>query len=209
MPTTFRAQRWHEAKRRCSHCECACRRCVPGQAGCTRTAGLGQSGCTAGRHAVPLGIWDTGQTHQSLREAVYRSRCSGRPFDLEASPADAVPTIPRAFLLSPFRNRGIRAGHIFCPSCDLPSLVVLVYSKEQCVSLRSRGCRCRCWESVRAMPFYCGKRSASICVVLGSKHSSTYSSEYASGCFEPAALHLPAAPLPRDEGLLGQTPTRA
>jgi hypothetical protein len=30
------------------------------------------------------------------------------------------------------------------------------------------------------MPFYCGKRSASICVVLGSKHSSTYSSEYAS-----------------------------
>jgi hypothetical protein len=61
------------------------------------------------------------------------------------------------------------------------------------------------WESVRAMPVYCGKRSASICVVLGSKHSSTYSSEYASGCFEPAALHLPAAPLPRDEGLLGQT----
>jgi hypothetical protein len=36
------------------------------------------------------------------------------------------------------------------------------------------------------MPFYCGKRSASICVVLGSKHSSTSSSEYASGCFEPA-----------------------
>jgi hypothetical protein len=37
------------------------------------------------------------------------------------------------------------------------------------------------------MPFYCGKRSASICVVLGPKKSSTYSSEYASGIFEPAA----------------------
>ena len=56
------------------------------------------------------------------------------------------------------------------------------------------------------MPFCCGKRSASICVVLGPKKSSTYSSEYASGVFEPAALHLPAASLPRDEGLLGQTP---
>src|SRR4029077_8508640 len=63
-------------------------------------------------------------------------------------------------------------------------------------------------ESVRVMPSYCGKRSASICVVLGSKKSSTYSSEYASGFFEPAASHLPAAPLPRDEGLLGQTPRR-
>jgi hypothetical protein len=29
------------------------------------------------------------------------------------------------------------------------------------------------------MPFYCGKRSAGICVVLGPKTSSTYSSEYA------------------------------
>jgi hypothetical protein len=38
------------------------------------------------------------------------------------------------------------------------------------------------------MPFYCGKRSAGICVVLGPKKSSTYSSEYASGFFEPAAL---------------------
>ena len=57
------------------------------------------------------------------------------------------------------------------------------------------------------MPFYCGKRSASICVVLGSAHSSTYSSEYASGCFKSAALHQPAVPLPRDEGLLGQTPS--
>jgi hypothetical protein len=43
------------------------------------------------------------------------------------------------------------------------------------------------------MPFYCGKRSADICVVLGQK-SSTYSSEYASGFFEPAASHLPASP---------------
>jgi hypothetical protein len=57
------------------------------------------------------------------------------------------------------------------------------------------------------MPFYCGNRSASICVVLGSKKSSTYSSEYASGFFEPVASHLPAAPLPRNEGLLGQTPS--
>ena len=54
------------------------------------------------------------------------------------------------------------------------------------------------------MPFYCGKRSASICVVLGLKKSSAYSSEYAFGFFEPAALHLPAAPLPHNEGLLGQ-----
>ena len=57
------------------------------------------------------------------------------------------------------------------------------------------------------MPFYCGKRSAGICVVLGPKKSSTYSSEYASGFFEPAASHLPASPLPRNEGLLGQTPS--
>ena len=56
------------------------------------------------------------------------------------------------------------------------------------------------------MPFYCGKRSAGICFVLGPKQSSTYSSEYASGCFEPAASHLPATPLPRNEGLLGQAP---
>jgi hypothetical protein len=56
------------------------------------------------------------------------------------------------------------------------------------------------------MPFYCGKRSASICVVLGPKKSSTYSSEYASGFFASAASHLLAAPLPRNEGLLGQTP---
>jgi hypothetical protein len=46
------------------------------------------------------------------------------------------------------------------------------------------------------MPFYCGKRSADICVVLGPKTSSTYSSEYACGFFEPAASHLPASPFP-------------
>ena len=57
------------------------------------------------------------------------------------------------------------------------------------------------------MPFYCGKRSAGICVVLGPKKSSTYSSEYTSGLFEPAASHLPASPSPRNEGLLGQTPS--
>ena len=38
------------------------------------------------------------------------------------------------------------------------------------------------------MPFYCGKRAAGICVVLGPKKPSTYSSEYASGFFEPASL---------------------
>ena len=42
-------------------------------------------------------------------------------------------------------------------------------------------------ESVQIMPFYYGKRSASICVVHGPKKSSMYSSEYASGFFEPAA----------------------
>jgi hypothetical protein len=55
------------------------------------------------------------------------------------------------------------------------------------------------------MPFCCGKRSADICVVLGPKKSSTYSSEYASGFFEPAASHLPASPFPRNEGLLRRT----
>jgi hypothetical protein len=87
------------------------------------------------------------------------------------------------------------------------------------------------------MSFYCGKRSADICVVLGPeqsrpphhlggahKHGATYSSHhapstyslgkervlarlgwagvigYASGFFEPAGSHLPASPLPRDEG---------
>jgi hypothetical protein len=41
------------------------------------------------------------------------------------------------------------------------------------------------------MPFYCGKRSVRICVVLGSKKSSTCSSDYASGFFEPCAARLP------------------
>jgi hypothetical protein len=59
------------------------------------------------------------------------------------------------------------------------------------------------------MPVYCGKRSAGICVVVGPKKSSTYSSEYASGFFEPAASHLSAAPSPRNEGLLGQAPRLA
>ena len=63
-----------------------------------------------------------------------RSRRSGRRFDLEASRADAVPTIPRAFLLSPFRNRGIRAGRIFCPSCRLPHLWCQSTPKRPCVS---------------------------------------------------------------------------
>ena len=62
-------------------------------------------------------------------------------------------------------------------------------------------------ESVRIITFYCSERSASSCVVLGPRKSSTYSSEYASGFFEPAASHLPAAPLPRNEGLFGQTPS--
>ena len=44
----------------------------------------------------------------------------------------------------------------------------------------------------------CGERAASICVVLGSKKSSTYCSEYASGFLAPAALHLPAASSPRE-----------
>ena len=63
--------------------------------------------------------------------------------------------------------------------------------------------------------FNCGKRSAGICVVFGSKKSSTHSGEYASGFFEPACLcgarrqavsHLPASPSPRNEGLPRQTP---
>jgi hypothetical protein len=59
------------------------------------------------------------------------------------------------------------------------------------------------------MPFNCGKRSAGIRLVLGPKKSSTYSSEYAFGFFEPAASQLPAAPSLRNEGLLGQTPRLA
>jgi len=56
------------------------------------------------------------------------------------------------------------------------------------------------------MPFCCGKGSTGIYIVLGPKKSSTYSSEYASGFSGLAASHLPAAHLPRNEGLLGQTP---
>lgn len=48
-----------------------------------------------------------------------------------------------------------------------------------------------------ALPRF-GERAASICVVLGSKKSSTYCSEYASGFLEPVALHLPAASSPRE-----------
>ena len=56
------------------------------------------------------------------------------------------------------------------------------------------------------MPFYCGKRSAGISVVLGAKKPSTYFSEYASGFFEPCAAHLRASPLPRNEGVTQETP---
>lgn len=52
------------------------------------------------------------------------------------------------------------------------------------------------------------KRSAGICVVLGPKKASTYSREYASGLFEPAASHLPASPSPCHKGLLGQTASK-
>ena len=56
-------------------------------------------------------------------------------------------------------------------------------------------------EPVAQIHFYCGERSKAICVVLGSKKSSTYSSEYASGFFEPVASHLAPPPSPRDEGV--------
>src|SRR5881396_2168909 len=64
------------------------------------------------------------------------------------------------------------------------------------------------WEPVRHCPLYCGERSATICVVLGPKKSSTYSSEYASGFSGPAASHLAASPSPRHEGNIGQAPSR-
>ena len=57
------------------------------------------------------------------------------------------------------------------------------------------------------MSFYCGKRSVGIGGVLSLKKASTYFSEYASGFSEPALSHLPAAPSPRNEGLLGQAST--
>jgi hypothetical protein len=49
------------------------------------------------------------------------------------------------------------------------------------------------------MSFYCGQPSAGICVVLGAKKSSPYSSDYASGFFEPAAKHMPASAWPRNK----------
>jgi hypothetical protein len=45
-----------------------------------------------------------------------------------------------------------------------------------------------------------------ICVVLGPKKSSMYSSEYTSGFSRPAALHLAAPPSPRHEGNVGRAP---
>ena len=66
--------------------------------------------------------------------------------------------------------------------------------------------RFRAQEPVRHRPFYCGERSATICVVLGPKKSSTYSSEYASGFSGPVASHLAASPSPRHEGNVGQAP---
>jgi hypothetical protein len=47
--------------------------------------------------------------------------------------------------------------------------------------------------------FYCGEGATAICVVLGPKKSSMYSSEYTSGFSGPAAWHLAAPPSPRDE----------
>jgi hypothetical protein len=57
------------------------------------------------------------------------------------------------------------------------------------------------------LTFYCGERSATICVVLDSEKSSTYSSEYASCFSEPAASHLAAPLSPRHEGNVGQAPS--
>jgi hypothetical protein len=53
------------------------------------------------------------------------------------------------------------------------------------------------------MPFYCSKRSAGICVVLGPENIFNYSSEYASG-FKPTASHCRHLLFPRNEGLFGQ-----
>lgn len=44
----------------------------------------------------------------------------------------------------------------------------------------------------------CSERAVRTCVVLGSKKSSTYCSEYASGFLDPAALHLLVAGSPRE-----------
>src|SRR5712692_2939794 len=57
------------------------------------------------------------------------------------------------------------------------------------------------------LTFYCGERSATICVVLGPKKSSMYSSEHTSGFSGPAASHLAAPPSPRHEGNVGQAPS--
>jgi len=54
---------------------------------------------------------------------------------------------------------------------------------------------------------YCGERSATICVVLGQKKSSMYSSEYTSGFPGPTASQLAASPSPRHEGNVGQAPS--
>jgi hypothetical protein len=51
---------------------------------------------------------------------VCRSRHNEKPFAWGALQADADPTIPLAFLHSPFLIRDIHAGHTFCPSFRLP-----------------------------------------------------------------------------------------
>jgi hypothetical protein len=48
----------------------------------------------------------------------------------------------------------------------------------------------------------------SACAVLDRNKSSTYSSEYASGFFDPAALHLAAFPSPRNEDNIRQVPRK-
>jgi hypothetical protein len=54
--------------------------------------------------------------------------------------------------------------------------------------------------------FYCGEQSAAICVVLGPKKSSTYSSEYASGFSGSAASHLADLLRLVTNGNVGQAP---
>ena len=58
------------------------------------------------------------------------------------------------------------------------------------------------FEGLRSLsdrPFYYGERSTTICVVLGPKKLSTYSSGYASGFSRPVASLLVAPPSPRHE----------
>jgi len=57
------------------------------------------------------------------------------------------------------------------------------------------------------MLFCNSKLSAGNYVVLDPKKSSTYCREYASGFLELAAVHVPTACSPRNEGLLGQAPS--